>query len=139
MAEIHTEGLKYTLEAAHMDDIQSVPAQFYIGLCTDASLNENDGISELTEVTGTGYERREVASSVVGFASEGAGTNDRKLTTATVNFTPSADDWDDAKMAFLTNVASGDGLLLWSGALSTTRSLLVGDILQVSMTLQLNG
>ena len=138
-AELHSEGLQFLLEAA-MTEEQVVPASFYIGLAQDAALDEADALTDLTEVTGTSYARQAVASDNVDLTSAAAGTNDRKVTTKTVTFTAGADDWDDANTAFLCTVVSGTaGKLIASAPLSETRSLTIGDSLQVSMVITLAG
>lgn len=138
-AEFHTEGLQYLLEAA-MTEEQSVPANFYIGLAQDASLDEADALTDISEVTGTGYARQAVASDNTDLTSAATGTNDRKVTTKTVTFTASAADWDEANTAFLCNVASGTaGKLIASAPLSAARTLGNGETLTVSLQMTLQG
>ena len=60
-AEFHTDGLQWLLEVAFTKE-QSVPANFYIGLATDALLVEAASLGDQTEVSGTGYARQPVAS-----------------------------------------------------------------------------
>lgn len=137
MAELHTEGLQYLLEVAFSEE-QSVPANFYVGLATDASLNESDGLSDLTEVSGTGYSRQTVASNNTDITSASTGTNDRKVTTKEVTFTATG-TWTGAKTVFLATSSDGSGKLIASAALSATRTLESGDTLTVSLEIDLAG
>ena len=138
MAELHTEGLQFLLEVAFSEE-QSVPANFHVGLATDASLAENASLASLTEVSGSGYARQAVASDNVDITSAAAGTNDRKVTTKTVTFTATG-TWTGANTVFLCSVASGTaGKLIASAPLSATRTLHNGDTLQVAVEVQLNG
>ena len=120
-AEVHQEGLQWEQEVAYSEE-QSVPANFYIGLCTDASLAETASLGDQTEVSGTSYARQAVASSAVGFTSATAGTNDRKVTTTEVTYTAGG-TWTGAQTAFLATTIDDTGVLLWSAPLSTTITL----------------
>jgi hypothetical protein len=139
MSDIHQEGLQFLLECAISEE-QTPPANFYVGLATDASLAENAGLASLTEVTGTGYGRQTIASSAAAWNSQTAGTNDwEQAAAAAVVFTATGNDWDDAKMWFLATTINNTGKLIASGALSEIRSLLSGDTLSVTVTLGLAG
>jgi hypothetical protein len=136
--ELCTEGLQFILEAA-MTEEQSVPANFYIGLCTDVSVAEDASLADLTELSGNNYSRQTVASDNVDLTSATAGTNDRKVTTKTVTFTASGGAWSGAVHAFIGTTVDDSGKLVAVAALSATRTLQDGDSLQVSMVIQLNG
>lgn len=136
--ELCTEGLQFILEAAFSEE-QAVPANFYVGLCTDASVAEDASLADLTELSGNGYSRQTVASDNTDFTSAAAGTNDRKVTTKTVTFTASGGAWSGAVHAFIGTTTDDSGKLVAVAALSTTRTLQDGDSLQVSMVIQLNG
>lgn len=138
-AELHKEGLEYLLKATFSEE-QTVPANYYIGLATDASLAETATLADLTEVSGTGYARIAVASDDTDFTVADAGTNDKKATTKAVQFTGGAGGWTGAQTVFLCDVASGTaGKLIASEQLSTTRTLSESDTLDVAMAVQLNG
>jgi len=131
--------LEYLLESA-ISDVQTPPANFYLGLATDESLDEDAGLADVGEVTGTGYARVTIASAAAAWTSAGAGTADWKVTAADACvFTATGNDWDDAKMWFLATTSDDTGKLIASGALSETRSLVSGDSLSVTPTIQLNG
>lgn len=137
-AELHQQGLQHLLEL--LSARQTVPANYYIGLATDASLAENAALTDITEVSGTGYGRQTIAVSTVGFpTSQTAGTNDWQTILKQVTFSAGG-DWTGAKTWFLTTAASGtSGVLVASGPLADTRTLHNGDTLKVTPTLQLNG
>ena len=138
-ADLHTEGLEYLLKATFSEE-QAVPANYYIGLATDASLAEAAALTDITEVAGTGYARIAVASDNVDFTGAGAGTADYKITTKTVQFTGGAGGWTGAQTVFLCDVISGTvGKLIASAPLSATRTLAENDTLDVAMAIQLNG
>jgi hypothetical protein len=136
-AELHTEGLQFLLEVVFSEE-QSVPVNFYVGLCTDASLAEGVGLGDLTEVTGTGYARQTVASDDVDFTSATTGTGDRKTTTKTVTF-EAGGDWTGANTVFLATTVDETGKLVASAPLSETRTLANGDTLDVAIEIDLAG
>lgn len=137
MADLHTEGLQYLLEVGFTEE-QSVPANFYIGLATDASLAEDASLGDQTEVSGTGYARQTVASDNVDITSATTGTADRKVTTKEVTFTAGG-VWSGAKTVFLATSADDSGKLIASVALGETRTLNNGDTLTLSIEIDLTG
>jgi len=136
--EYCTEGLQHALEVAYSEE-QSVPANYYIGLCEDVSVAEDADLAGLTELSGNGYAREAVASDNTDFISAATGTNDRKQTTKVVTFTASGGAWNGAVHAFLATTIDDSGKLVAVAALSVTRTLQVGDSLQVSIVLTLAG
>jgi len=135
--EVVQEGLQYILETC-FSDAQSPPANFYLGLCTDAVIEETDNLAALTEVAGTGYARQTIASDSIDFTSATTGTNDRKVTTTEETFT-AGDTWTGAIHAFLATSIDGSGKLILATALSATRTLENGDTLKVSIVITLAG
>lgn len=137
--ELCTEGLKWLLESCFPQS-QTPPANFYLGLCEDASVAEDAILGDLTELSGNGYAREVIpAGSITGFTSEVAGTLDWKVTTITVEFEASGGAWNGAIHCFLATSVDDSGVLVAASALSATRTLQDGDKLQVSMVIQLNG
>ena len=137
MAEVVAEGLEYILETA-FTELQSVPANFYMGLCEDA-VQETDGLADLTELAvANGYARQLVASDNTDFTEASTGTNDRKVTTTTETFTATG-TWNGALEAFLGTTVDDSGKLICGCALSAERFLLDGDTLQVSFVITLAG
>ena len=136
-AELHTDGLQFILEVAFTEE-QSVPANFYIGLATDASLAETASLGDQTEVSGTDYVRQAVASDNVDITSAATGTNDYKVTTKTVTFTAGG-TWTGAKTVFLATTLNDTGVLIASAALSETRTLEDTDTLTIAIQIDLTG
>lgn len=136
--EFCAEGLQHALEVAYSEE-QSVPENYYIGLCEDVSVAEDANLAGLTELSGNNYARQIVASNNTDFTSAGTGTNDRKQTTKTVTFTASGGAWNGAVHTFLATTIDDSGKLVAVAALSVTRTLQDGDSLQVSMVLTLAG
>ncbi len=136
-AELHTDGLQFILEVTFTEE-QSVPASFYIGLATDASLSETASLGDQTEVSGTGYARQAVASDNVDITSAATGTNDYKVTTKTVIFT-AAGTWTGANTVFLATTLNDTGVLIASAPLSETRTLEDTDTLTVAIQIDLTG
>ena len=137
MADLHTEGLQYLLEVGFSEE-QSVPANFYVGLCTDTSLAEDASLGDQTEVTGTGYARQTIASNNTDITSAATGAADWKITTKEVTFTAGG-TWDGAKTVFLATSNDDSGKLIASVALSETRTLNDGDSLTLSIEIDLTG
>lgn len=135
--EYCTEGLQHALEVVYSEE-QSIPANYYIGLCEDASVAENANLAGLTELSGNGYARQTIASDNTDFTSAATGTNDRKITTKTVTFTATG-TWNGATHAFLATTIDDTGKLVAAAALSVERFLVNGDSLQSSMVLTLAG
>ena len=136
-AELHKDGIQWLLEVAFTEE-QSVPANFYIGLATDASLAETASLGDQTEVSGTGYARQTVASNNTDITSASTGTNDYKVTTKTVTFTAGG-TWTGAKTVFLATTSNDTGVLIASEQLSETRTLLNTHTLTVSIAIVIIG
>jgi len=136
-AELHAEGLQYLLEVALTEE-QSVPANLYVGLATDAALAEDASLGDQTEVSGTGYARQTVASDNVDITSATTGTNDRKITTKVVTFTAGG-NWTEANTVFLATTVGDTGKLLASAPLSAARTLTDGDSLTTAIEIDLTG
>ena len=136
--DVVEEGLEYILETA-FTEVQSVPANFYMGLCEDEVL-ETDGLADLTELAvANGYARQTIASDGTDFTEAGVGTNDRKVTTTTETFTCAGASWNGALYAFLGTTSDDSGKLICGAALSSERFLDPSDTLQVSFVITLTG
>jgi hypothetical protein len=140
MADLHTEGLQFLLEVAFSEE-QSVPADFYMGLCEDNSLAENAALGDQTELSGNGYARQAIPSSTVGFTSASTGTNDRKVTTTTVLFSASGGAWNNAKTAFLATSSDDSGKLIASAEVNggSGYTLADGENYECEMQITLTG
>lgn len=138
--ERHTEGLQYEQEVAY-NGVQTKPANFYMGLATDASPAEDASIADLTELASGTYARVAVPSNAGNMVSAATGTNDRKITSASVNFANSSGgDWTPVNIWFLATTVDDSGKLLASGPLPGA-PVTVGDgsDINVSAVLQNNG
>ena len=136
--EVVSEGLEYILETA-FTELQSVPANFYMGLCEDAAVAEDAVLADLTELAvADGYARELVASDDTDFTEAATGTNDRKVTTTTETFTASG-AWNGVEHVFLGTTIDDSGKLICAAALSVERFLVNGDSLQVNIIITLTG
>ena len=119
-AQYHTEGRQFDQEVIFTGQ-QTVPENFYVGLCTETSLAENATLASLTELTDTDYARYALPSSTSGWTSAGTGTNDRKVTSAGIAFSviTSGVTWTKANMWFLATTIDDTGKLLASGPLNS--------------------
>ena len=119
-SQIHTEGRQWMYEVCFSEE-QSVPVNFYVGLCTDSSLAENAVLADVSELTDTDYERWALASAAAYWTSAGTGTNDRKITSGNVSFqvTTSGVTWTKANMWFLATTSDDSGVLIASGDLNS--------------------
>jgi hypothetical protein len=124
--KFHTEGRQWAFEVLFSEE-QVVPASFYVGLCTDADLAENASLTDINELgilsgADLGYVRQALESSALKWTSESTGSNDRKITSATITFT--AEDasgvvWSNAKTWFLATTSNNAGKLLCSGLVNS--------------------
>jgi len=113
----------------------SAPDNFAIGLAQN-SLGQTDSLGDVMEVTGTGYERQALERSAIGFPSLGLDGGDMEIESATVQFENTAEEgaWDSAVDGFLVaEGASIDDALVCYRPLSATRTLQVGDTLDVTI------
>ena len=128
--------------ATGMTNYGAPPANIYLGLDKRASLAEADTLATLDELSKSGYERKALATSGTGVSGQDFYINQPaayyRADSATVTWT-AGEDWGTAiKNIFLctdvTATSDGDGdHLIASLALSTTRLLMSGDILNGSM------
>lgn len=132
-AKMHTEGRQWLLEVLFSEE-QTVPAKFYVGLCTDADLTENASLGDQTELgvnsgEDQGYARDELDSDNVDWTSASSGTNDRKTTSAVVSFSntgSSGHNWNSAKTWFLATSSDDSGKLICSGPVNSGSGYVVG-------------
>lgn len=132
----HTEGREYMLKVAFSEE-ESVPAAFYVGLATDAAPGEDTSVADLTELSDSGYARQTVDSNDTDCVVTTTGTNDKKVTMATVTFSNSSGGaWTAANIAFLTDKSDDSGLLIASVPIPDA-PLAIGDGSSVSVPFQL--
>jgi len=118
MPEVHTQGLQFILDAA-IRQTQSVPAAYYLGWCTESALDENAGLADLTELSGSGYARVAIASDATDWTSAAHSTNGRKVTSKVCTFTAAGGNWSAAGRWFLATTADNSGKLIASGPLAS--------------------
>ena len=116
----------------------SAPTYFYLGLGASSTPAETDGLTDITEITGSGYSRYQVNRNNTDFPTLGLDSGDYQVESATFSFNATG-SWTAATYLFLTDIASGTtGGSLWAFvALSTTRTLTSGDQLDVSLNVKL--
>lgn len=138
----HDEGEEYLVKVAFTEET-AVPANHYIGLDDRASLAEGDTLTTVnaTEPSGNGYARVAVATDNVDYtATQPAGN--WQVASKTVTFTASGGPIPAAGVVdnmFLCDQASGTaGDLYASVALSTSRTILDGDSLNVDITIEIS-
>ena len=104
MGQVVEEGLDDIL-----DTYFAIPGDFYIGLCSDITIDKTDQLADLTEVSGSGYGRIALSSITVTLR----GTDDRKATGDEVTFNATG-DWTVAYNWFMVTpgVASGTWVLV---------------------------
>ena len=127
-AQVHTEGRQWMAEVNFSEE-QSVPANFYVGLCADAAIAENATLSALAELTDTDYARQTIASSAAGWTSAATGSNDRKQTSSSLSFqvTTSGVTWTKAEHWFLGTTIDDTGVLIFSGPLNSGSGWIVAE------------
>jgi hypothetical protein len=144
---LHDEGEQAILSAyfaTALSGYGAPPSNLYLGLDARASLNETDTLTSLSgEPSGNGYARQALST-----AGTGVSGQDFYITqpaayyqaqSKTVTFTCSTSAWSGVTKLFLCTAAAGTtGKLICSLALSTTRTLQVGDSLQASMYIGLS-
>ncbi len=122
-AQLHTEGRQFIQEVVFTEG-QSVPTNYYVGLCTDLTILENATLADLNEIPGvptTDYARFPLVSSGAGWTSASTGDNDRKVTSAPVTFSTagSGSSWTKAECWFLATTINDTGKLIMSGPLNS--------------------
>jgi len=109
-ADVHSEGTEWFAGLAN--GLSTKPANYYIGLCTDAAPAVGASVGDLTEIADDTYARQTVAADSSNVVSSAEG-NGRKLTFATVTFTNGdTENWTAVNSAFLTDAADDSGKLL---------------------------
>lgn len=135
------EGEETYLKMLCQDDQTRVAGggNFYVGVCSDLLVTNATVLADLTEPTTGGYSRQPVARSAVGWPSIVATADGYKANTATVTFSATGADYDQAfARFFLATTADNTGqLLAISGALPSAVTLLNGETYPVSYALYL--
>jgi hypothetical protein len=83
--KMHTEGLEFILQVVFSEE-QSVPANYYVGLCEESTVGDTDGLGDLTECAAAGYARQTIPSTAVGWVVGDFGTNEKAAVGAQATF-----------------------------------------------------
>ena len=127
---IHDEGEQYLLRAA-LSEEQTLPANFYLGLCNDTLVKTDALANILNEPSGYGYARQAIPSSNVGWTVEKSGSYYRATGTQET-FTANGGNWGSLNTWFLATSADGTGKLIASGDIDPARTIADGDSLLVT-------
>ena len=127
---IHDEGEQYLLQAA-LSEEQTLPANFYLGLCND-TLTKTDALTDIAnEPSGDGYARQEIPSTGVGWTVAKSGDYYRATGTQET-FTANGGNWGSLNTWFIATSADGTGKLIASGDIDPARTIADGDSLLVT-------
>lgn len=137
---LHDEGEQALLSAYFDTDLTGYgppPASLYIGLDNRSTLTESQTLANLTgEPTGNGYARIAV-STTTGWTIS-APIDDYQAKTATLTFNATGSGWGPVSNLFLATTSNNTGKLLVSVPLSTSRTLVGGDQLQVDLAVKMS-
>lgn len=111
----------------------TAPTTLYVGLLTAAPTDAGGG----TEVTGGAYARASIACSLANWAgtqsagstTASSGTGGTTSNNAAINFPTPTATWNTVTHFGIYDAASAGNLLFW-GALTTTKTVNIGDIVQ---------
>jgi len=104
---VTTEGIRHFMELVLQ--LQALPASYWLGWATNTSLSVSSTMASITELTGFGYARQEVAieGSSLEIDSAAGGTNGWKMTFDDKTWAASGGDWSLALWCFITTVETG--------------------------------
>lgn len=123
---------------AHYFQAAAVSANLYVRLYNDTPVATDTLADLLGEVTGAGYAPLAFARNSTDWPTLALDTGDYKITSATKTFTATG-DWTSATYLVLATTTDNTGLLVAFAPLSTTRTLVNGDTLDVSVAVKLQG
>ncbi len=138
---LHDEGEIALLSAYFDTDLAGYgppPASLYLGLDNRTTVTEAQTLANLSgEPSGNGYARQAV-STTTGWTIS-APVDDYQAKTGTIVFNATGAGWGPVSRLFLTTAASGTtGKLLVTVSLSTSRTLLGGDQLNVDLAIKMS-
>lgn len=129
------EGENNLLDAFFLN--ANVPTTFYLRLFNDTP-EETDSLSDLTGEPTTGnYSAQEVERSATGWPTLELDAGDWQIVSKQVTFLASGGTIGPVTYAVLATSSDNAGKLIAFNALQTTRNLLAGDSLKVTLTLKL--
>lgn len=113
------------------------PTDFYVGLTGMAGIAETTTLALLTtEPTETGYARIQVTRDNVGWPNLALDAGDFMATSKIMSFEAGA-TWTAVDKAFMSTSSDNTGKLISFAALSTTRTLVINDVLEVTYKVKL--
>lgn len=114
----------------------TVPSKFQIGLLKSAP-NKSSTVASLSEVTGTGYARKDVERSNTGFPTLALDGGDMQVTSKEVTFKNTGSTaWAGATHGFMSAVTSGGDKFVGWNSLIVSRVLQPNDELHVMIQLK---
>ena len=132
---LHDEAELWVLQVLLTKE-DTVPANFYLGLCND-TLVKTDGLSDISgEPSGDGYTRQAIPASAVGWTISVDGIY-RKGTAAAKTFTADGGDWGTVNTWFVATSSDNSGTLICSGPIDPARVIGDGDSLEQTAYLRI--
>lgn len=127
------EGERNVLDVYFRNNL--APASFFLGLHSGA-LAETHTLTNVVEPSQAGYARQAIARNTTDWGTPALDAGDYK-TTATQESFGAAATWTPVNECFLSSTSAGaSGSVLLSAALSTFRSLVSGDTLNVTLSVK---
>lgn len=113
------------------------PANFFMGLHS-GTLAETHTLANVVEPAQAGYARQQIARSTAGWNAPSLDAGDYKVTQAAASSFNAAATWTPVSEIFLASTSAGAvGSVILSAPLSTLRSLVSGDRLDVTLSMKL--
>lgn len=132
---LHSLGEQFFLTCCFKNDGEYPPANYYFGLDNRPTVAKEDKITDLVnEPSGNGY-ARQATSSNSGFTIEKV-NNVYRASSQIFSFVANGGGWGPVSNVFMTT-SNSSGVLLSSAALSSSISLVDGDLINLRMSLSL--
>ena len=127
------EGERNVLDVYFRNNL--APANFFLGL-SSSTLSETQTLANAIEPSQSGYARNQIARNTTDWGAPTLNAGDFQ-TTATQEAFDAAATWTPVTEIILVSTSTGaSGSVLLTAALSTTRSLVSGDRLNVTLTVK---
>ena len=127
------EGERNVLDVYFRNNL--APVQFYLGL-SSTTLSETQTLANAIEPSQSGYARQLIARNTTDWTAPALDAGDMKTTATQESFVAAA-TWTPVTELILVSTSGGtSGSVLLTAALSTTRSLVSGDTLQVTLSVK---
>ena len=127
------EGERNVLDVYFRNNL--APANFFLGLHSGA-LAETHTLTNVVEPSQSGYARQQIARNTTDWGAPALDAGDYKTTASQESFAAAA-TWTPVNECFLASTSGGtSGSVILSAALSTFRSLVSGDTLNVTLSVK---